>query len=149
VPFPFSLDADRLFITDQEWAALRQALRTEAEAWLDVLRAPREYSVMELKGIIASIAADSDPFRRAVVRLELHAIDDRKNADDRAGVERHGCECNGHTHRSQCQSSRHVKLRWICLNPERHSHGPSLTACPAPSRREEGTRAPNGSILET
>jgi hypothetical protein len=46
----------RSIVTDQEWAALRQALRTEAEAWLDVLRAPREYSVMELNGIIASIA---------------------------------------------------------------------------------------------
>jgi hypothetical protein len=43
-------------VNDQEWAALRQALGAESRAWLAVLGAPREYSEIELNGIIASIA---------------------------------------------------------------------------------------------
>lgn len=43
-------------VTEQAWAASRQALRAEAERWLSALRAPREYSAMELNGVIASIA---------------------------------------------------------------------------------------------
>jgi hypothetical protein len=46
----------RSTVTDQEWARLREELRTEAEAWREALRVPREPSQMELNGIIASIA---------------------------------------------------------------------------------------------
>jgi hypothetical protein len=46
----------RSVVNDQEWAALRQALGAESRAWLAVLGAPREYSEIELNGIIASIA---------------------------------------------------------------------------------------------
>jgi hypothetical protein len=45
----------RPVVDDQEWAALRQALATEAHRWLETLRLPRDYSEMELKGVIASI----------------------------------------------------------------------------------------------
>jgi hypothetical protein len=43
-------------VTDREWADLRQGLAAEARAWLDSLRAPRDYSSMELTGVVASIA---------------------------------------------------------------------------------------------
>ena len=46
----------RSVVNDQEWAALRQSLEAESRAWLEILRAPREYSDMELNGVIASIA---------------------------------------------------------------------------------------------
>jgi hypothetical protein len=46
----------RVVVTDQEWAALRQALGAEARTWLDTLRAPGEYSEMEVNGVIASVA---------------------------------------------------------------------------------------------
>jgi hypothetical protein len=46
----------RSVVNDQEWAALRQALGAESRAWLDMIRAPREYSEIELNGVIASIA---------------------------------------------------------------------------------------------
>ena len=47
---------NRSAVDDQEWAALRRALGTEARAWLATLRAPREYSEFELNGVIASVA---------------------------------------------------------------------------------------------
>ena len=47
---------DRAAVTDREWAVLRQALRAEAQSWLEALRAPREYSLTELNGVIASVA---------------------------------------------------------------------------------------------
>ena len=43
-------------LTDEQWRALRESLRTELRAWLDVLRTPREYSLFELNGVVASIA---------------------------------------------------------------------------------------------
>jgi hypothetical protein len=46
----------RSVVTEEEWAALRQSLATEARAWLDTLRTPRQYSPFELNGVIASIA---------------------------------------------------------------------------------------------
>ena len=46
----------RLTVTDREWAALREALASEARAWVETLRTPREYSEMELNGVLASIA---------------------------------------------------------------------------------------------
>jgi hypothetical protein len=47
---------NRSAVTDQEWAALRRALGTEARTWLRTLGAPRDYSEMELNGVIASVA---------------------------------------------------------------------------------------------
>lgn len=46
----------RITVTDQEWEALRRSLETEARTWLERLRTPHDYSLMELNGIIASIA---------------------------------------------------------------------------------------------
>jgi hypothetical protein len=46
----------RSVVNDQEWAALRKALGTEARIWLETLRSPRDYDEMELNGVIASIA---------------------------------------------------------------------------------------------
>jgi hypothetical protein len=46
----------RVHVTDREWAALRQALESEARAWLETLRTSRGYSLMELNGVIASVA---------------------------------------------------------------------------------------------
>ncbi|MEP7247266.1 MAG: DinB family protein [Gammaproteobacteria bacterium] len=42
-------------VSDQEWVALRQALRAEARAWLDALHSPRECSEFELTGVISSV----------------------------------------------------------------------------------------------
>jgi hypothetical protein len=47
---------NRPVVDDEEWAALRRALRAEARTWLDALRAPRDYSEVELNGVIASVA---------------------------------------------------------------------------------------------
>jgi len=46
---------DRPTVDDQQWEALRQALATEARRWLEALRVPRDYSEMELNGVIASV----------------------------------------------------------------------------------------------
>jgi hypothetical protein len=43
-------------VNDREWAALRQALGTEARTWLRTLGSARDYSELELNGAIASIA---------------------------------------------------------------------------------------------
>jgi hypothetical protein len=46
----------RSTVNDQEWAELRHSLATEARAWLETLRSPRDYDEMELNGVIASVA---------------------------------------------------------------------------------------------
>ncbi len=46
----------RSAVNDQEWAALRQALAAEARTWLGTLGAPRDYTAIELNGVIASVA---------------------------------------------------------------------------------------------
>lgn len=46
---------NRPVVNDEEWAALRQAFGAEARTWLDALRTPRDYSEIELHGVIASI----------------------------------------------------------------------------------------------
>jgi hypothetical protein len=46
----------RSVVNDQEWAVLRQAFGAEARTWLESLRAPRDYSEIELNGVIASVA---------------------------------------------------------------------------------------------
>jgi hypothetical protein len=43
-------------VSDAEWQELRSALRTEAYRWLETLRGPRDVSVVELNGIVGSIA---------------------------------------------------------------------------------------------
>ena len=43
-------------VTDAEWARLRAELAAEAHRWLDALRAPRDVSELELKGVVGSIA---------------------------------------------------------------------------------------------
>src|SRR5205814_4536299 len=58
---PFA-DADysaswrRQVVSDREWAALRERLRSEAERWIDVVREPRELTDIELSGLVASVA---------------------------------------------------------------------------------------------
>jgi hypothetical protein len=57
-PFP---DADwaaawkRTTVSEREWAALRDALRTEAERWHAALQEPREVAGIELDGVIGSV----------------------------------------------------------------------------------------------
>lgn len=57
---PFS-DADysaswrRLTVSDDQWTALRNQFRTEARAWSEVVRKPRELSQLELTGLVASV----------------------------------------------------------------------------------------------
>ncbi len=46
----------RTHVTDAEWRELRAALRDEARRWMDALRTPPEMSVVELSGVIGSIA---------------------------------------------------------------------------------------------
>ena len=43
-------------VQEAEWKALRDTMRTEARAWLEAIRTPRGYSLMELNGVISSIA---------------------------------------------------------------------------------------------
>jgi hypothetical protein len=52
----YSASWRRQTVTDQEWAALRERLRTEAHSWIEAVRQPRELSEVELTGIIASLA---------------------------------------------------------------------------------------------
>jgi len=46
----------RTSVTDDEWAALRQRLRHETGRWHAALQQPRDYSTIELNGVVASIA---------------------------------------------------------------------------------------------
>jgi hypothetical protein len=43
-------------VTEAEWARLRGELREQAGRWAGVLREPRELSVVDLNGVIGSIA---------------------------------------------------------------------------------------------
>jgi hypothetical protein len=43
-------------VSGAEWRALRDALRREAEAWLDALRTPRELSEVEAGWLVGSVA---------------------------------------------------------------------------------------------
>lgn len=58
---PFA-DADwsvswrKTHVTDAEWRELRDGLRAEAHRWVDALRSPRDVNVMELNGLVGSIA---------------------------------------------------------------------------------------------
>jgi hypothetical protein len=46
----------RTSVTDEEWAALRERLRAAARGWHQVLQTPRDFSPVELNGVISSIA---------------------------------------------------------------------------------------------
>jgi hypothetical protein len=46
----------RTTVSDEQWAALREQLRDEARRWHKALQMPREMSVLELNGVIASVA---------------------------------------------------------------------------------------------
>jgi hypothetical protein len=43
-------------VSEAEWQTRRTELRTETTRWLEVLRTPREVQLMELNGIVGSIA---------------------------------------------------------------------------------------------
>lgn len=45
----------RTTVTDAEWKALREHVRTQAHAWVENQRASREVGDLELKGIIGNI----------------------------------------------------------------------------------------------
>ncbi len=46
----------RTTVNDQQWAALREQLRGETSRWHKALQTPRKMSVLELNGVIASVA---------------------------------------------------------------------------------------------
>jgi hypothetical protein len=46
----------RTTVNEEEWAALRARLRKATERWHGALQTPREYSTLELNGVISSIA---------------------------------------------------------------------------------------------
>jgi len=43
-------------VTEPEWQEIRDALRREAQQWLDGLASPREVTDLELTGLVASVA---------------------------------------------------------------------------------------------
>lgn len=43
-------------VTEPEWQEIRDALRREAQQWLDALASPREVTDVELTGLVASVA---------------------------------------------------------------------------------------------
>lgn len=43
-------------VSDAEWQQLRSALAIEARRWLDALRVPRDVELVELNGVVGSIA---------------------------------------------------------------------------------------------
>jgi hypothetical protein len=43
-------------VSDREWRQLRTGLANEAHRWLEAVRTPREVSLVELNGIVGSIA---------------------------------------------------------------------------------------------
>jgi hypothetical protein len=43
-------------VDDKEWAERRRELATEVRAWMKVLQVSRDYSQLELNGVIASVA---------------------------------------------------------------------------------------------
>jgi len=46
----------RITVTDAQWAALRDQLRDETRRWHTALGTPRDLSVIELNGVISSVA---------------------------------------------------------------------------------------------
>ena len=43
-------------VNDAQWNEIRSGLRSETQKWLEVLQAPRDVTIVELNGIIGSIA---------------------------------------------------------------------------------------------
>jgi hypothetical protein len=46
----------RVAVTDREWAELRQAFESEARDWLETMKTPREYTLVELNGVIGALS---------------------------------------------------------------------------------------------
>jgi hypothetical protein len=46
----------RTTVSDEQWAALREQLRSETRRWHKALQTPRTMSALELNGVIASVA---------------------------------------------------------------------------------------------
>jgi hypothetical protein len=46
----------RTTVSDEQWAALREQLRGETRRWHKALQTPRTMSMLELNGVIASVA---------------------------------------------------------------------------------------------
>lgn len=46
----------RSVVDDDEWTSLRASLEREARAWLEAMRTPRDYTEIELNGVMSSIA---------------------------------------------------------------------------------------------
>jgi hypothetical protein len=46
----------RTAVSEDEWQQLRTGLASEVHRWLDVVRTPREVSVVELNGMVGSVA---------------------------------------------------------------------------------------------
>ncbi len=43
-------------VSEPQWEEIRRGLRDEAHRWLDAIGTPRQVSVIELSGMVASIA---------------------------------------------------------------------------------------------
>jgi hypothetical protein len=52
----FSASWRRLTVSEDEWAVLRDQLRTEATTWMEAVGEPRDLSDVELTGVLASLA---------------------------------------------------------------------------------------------
>ena len=46
----------RTRVSDAEWADLRKAFASEARQWLENIRTPREYTLVELNGVIGTVS---------------------------------------------------------------------------------------------
>lgn len=62
----------RTTVTDTEWKAVRDELRTQARGFVDVLRTPRDVGDLELNGLIGSIAHIAYHLG-AIRQIEAHA----------------------------------------------------------------------------
>jgi hypothetical protein len=47
---------DRITVSEAEWAARREALKRETDAWRDAIKRPRDLAELELTGMVASVA---------------------------------------------------------------------------------------------
>lgn len=51
----YSASWKRIVVSDAEWAARRDELRTQARAWRDAIQTPRDLNDFELTGVVGSI----------------------------------------------------------------------------------------------
>ena len=52
----YSASWDRLTVSKVDWASRREALHSEAYAWMEAIKRPRDVSDFELTGMVASVA---------------------------------------------------------------------------------------------